>query len=233
MSDYDLYYWSVPFRGQFVRAVLAYAGRTWTEGGDAAISSLMRGPVSKMPVPFMGPPLLIDKKADFAISEMPAIVLYLGETLKLLPETASLRAMTMKIVCDANDVIDEITQDGGREMWTEKSWQSFVPRLRKWMSLWEETGERHGLQADSGCLLGEEHPGIADIVTATLWSTMADRFGSIGRILKESAPKTAALAQRVSALPALEKLAAKARDEYGDAYCGGQIEASLRKVVVD
>ena len=31
MSDYDFYYWSVPFRGQFVRAVLAYAGKTWTE----------------------------------------------------------------------------------------------------------------------------------------------------------------------------------------------------------
>lgn len=118
-------------------------------------------------------------------------------------------------------------------MWTEKSWQSFVPRLRKWMSLWEETGERHGLQASSGFLLGEEHPGIADIVTATLWSTMADRFGAIGRILDESAPKTAALARRVYALPSLEKLATKARDEYGNAYCGGQIEASLRKVVAD
>lgn len=32
MSDYDLYYWSVPFRGQFVRAVLAYAGKAWTQG---------------------------------------------------------------------------------------------------------------------------------------------------------------------------------------------------------
>jgi glutathione S-transferase len=31
-----------------------------------------------------------------------------------------LRAMTMKIVNDANDVIDEITLDGGREMWTKK-----------------------------------------------------------------------------------------------------------------
>jgi glutathione S-transferase len=78
MSDYDLYYWSVPFRGQFVRAVLAYAGKTWTEGGDATISRLMDGPVKRMPVPFMGPPVLIDKKADFAIAEMPAIVLYLG-----------------------------------------------------------------------------------------------------------------------------------------------------------
>ena len=111
MSDYDLYYWSVPFRGQFVRAVLAYAGKTWTERGDGAISKLMNGPVKQMPVPFMGPPLLIDKKADFAIAEMPAIVLYLGETLDLMPATPALRAMTMKIVNDANDVIDE---RGGR-----------------------------------------------------------------------------------------------------------------------
>jgi glutathione S-transferase len=179
MSDYDLYYWSVPFRGQFVRAVLAYAGKTWTEGGDAAISSLIDGPVKRMPVPLMGPPMLIDKKADFAIAEMPAIILYLGETLDLMPAAAALRAMTMKIVNDANDVIDEITLDGGREMWTKKRWQDFVPRLKKWMSLWEETGGRHGLKADSGFLLGGEKPGIADVVTATLWSTMADRFGKI------------------------------------------------------
>src|ERR1039457_4736885 len=138
MSDYKLYYWSVPFRGQFVRAVLAFAGKTWTEGGDDAISTLMEGPVKKMPVPFMGPPLLVDKKADFAIAEMPAIVLYLGETLNLMASTPALRAMTMKTGNDANDVIDDITLDGGRVMWTEKRWQDFVPRLKKWMSLWEE-----------------------------------------------------------------------------------------------
>ena len=40
MSDYEIYYWSLPFRGQFVRAVLAFAGKTWTEGGDAAILEL-------------------------------------------------------------------------------------------------------------------------------------------------------------------------------------------------
>lgn len=231
MSDYDLYYWSVPFRGQFVRAVLAYAGKTWTEGGDAAISELMDGPVMRMPVPFMGPPVLIDNKTSFAIAEMPAIILYLGETLDLLPATAPLRAMTMKVVNDANDVIDEITLDGGRQMWTKKRWHDFVPRLKKWMSLWEETGGRHGLTEASGFLLGGEKPGIADIVTATLWSTMADRFDKIEAILEESAPMTAALTRRIAELPPLAELAAKARQDYGDAYCGGQIEASLRKVL--
>jgi glutathione S-transferase len=130
MSDYDLFYWSVPFRGQFVRAVLAYAGKSWTEGGDAAISKMMSGSVKEMPVPFMGPPILVDRKAGFAIAQMPAIVLYLGETLDLLPATPPVRALTMKIVNDANDVIDEITLDGGRQMWTERRWHDFVPRLK-------------------------------------------------------------------------------------------------------
>jgi glutathione S-transferase len=41
--------------------------------------------VKDMPAPFMGPPMLIDKKANFAIAQMPAVVLYLGETLERNP----------------------------------------------------------------------------------------------------------------------------------------------------
>ena len=231
MSDYTLYYWSAPFRGQFVRAVLAYAGKTWEEAGDGAIAKLMEGPVKKMPVPFMGPPLLIDHRADFAIAEMPAIILYLGETLDLMPATAELRALTMKIVCDANDVIDEITLDGGRLMWSDKRWEEFVPRLKKWMSFWEETGRRYGLTTNAGLLLGGERAGIVDIVTATLWSTMMERFTKIGTILKRTAPMTAALTERVSALPPLAALAEKAREDYGGTWCSGKIEKSLRKVL--
>ena len=175
--------------------------------------------------------MLVDKKADFAIAQMPAIVLYLGETLDLLPAGPALRAMAMKVVNDANDVIDEITLDGGRQMWTEKLWREFVPRLKKWMSFWEETGRRHGLKPRSGFLLGGEAPDVADIVTATLWSTMAERFGKIEAIFEEAAPMTAALTRRIADVPPLANLAAKARKDYGDAYCGGQIEASLRKVL--
>jgi glutathione S-transferase len=231
MPNYELYYWSVPFRGQFVRAVLAFAGQDWTEGGDAKIGKFMEGPVKKMPVPFMGPPVLVDKKAGIAISQMPAIILYLGETLNLLPPSPALRALTLKLVNDANDVIDEITQDGGKQMWTEKRWKEFLPRLKKWMSLFEELGARHGLKAKSGFLLGGNQPGVADVITATLWSTMAERFPRIGAILKKSAPAVAGLTERVAALPALAALAEKAKQDYGDTYCGGQIEKTLRKVL--
>ncbi|USQ94160.1 glutathione S-transferase [Caulobacter sp. RL271] len=231
MSDYVLYYWSAPFRGQFVRAVLAHAGKSWTEGGDAEIARLMSLPVEETPVPFMGPPLLVDRKADFAVAQMPAIILYLGETLELLPATPAARALTMKMVNDANDVIDEITLNGGQLMWTPERWRDFVPRLKKWMSFWEETGRRHGLKPKSGFLLDGDAPGVADVVAATLWSTLADRFDAIEKLLEEAAPMTAALTRRVYALKPLADLAARARRDYGDTYCGGQIEASLRKVL--
>ncbi len=231
MSDFVLHYWSVPFRGQFVRAVLAQAGVSWSEAGDEAVEALMGGAVTDMPVPFMGPPMLIDRSAGVAIAQMPAILLYLGETLDLLPATPDLRALTLKIVCDANDVIDEITLDGGRQMWTEKRWRAFVPRLTKWMSLWEETGRRHGLEADSGFLLGGDVPGVADVVTATLWSTLTERFEAVDALLSEHAPLTAALSRRIADLPPLARLADQARKDYGDAYCGGKIEASLREVL--
>ena len=231
MSDYRLYYWSLPFRGQFVRAILAHAGKSWSEVNDAAIGKLMEQPVSNMPIPFMGPPVLVDNATGAAISQMPAIVFYLGETLDLLPSDPALRALTIKVVNDANDVIDELTLDGGREMWTKPKWAAFEPRLRKWMSLWEDLGRRHGLTGEAGFLLGGDAPGVADVVTATLWYTMADRFEAIRAILDDEAPMTAALTRRVAALPALADLAEKARRNYGDGYCGGQIEASLRKTL--
>lgn len=236
MTDYTLYYWSLPFRGQFVRAVLAFAQQTWTEAGDDAISRLMEGEVADMPVPFMGPPVLIHHGAgkdgaDVALSQTPAILAYLGETLGLLPPTPVGRALALKVAADANDLIDELTLDGGRQMWTAKRWAEFEPRLRKWMSIWEETGRRHGLKKTGGHLLGGDAPGLADIVTATLWTTMADRFPNLGAILEDEAPLTAALSRRVAKAPALAALAARAREEWGEAWCGGRIEASLRKVL--
>lgn len=231
MSSYELIYWSVPFRGQFVRAVLAFAGQSWTEVDDSSIAKLMNGPVSAMPVAFMGPPVLIDKGTGVAISQMPAIILYLGETLNLLPTTPALRALTLKIVNDANDVIDEMSLQGGRDMWTEARWQKTIPRIKKWMALWEETGSRHGLKNDSGFILGDDKPGIADVVTATLWTTLTDRFDKVDAVFQDAAPMTAALSRRIAALPALEALAIKARQDYGDAYCGGEIGASMATVL--
>jgi glutathione S-transferase len=231
MAEYDLYYWPVPFRGQFIRAILSFAGKDWREHDAEEIVTLMEQAPGEQPCPFVGPPLLIDHVHDVALAQMPAIALYLGETLGLLPASPAGRALTAKVVNDANDVLDEMTRDGGNQMWDRASWDAFVPRLQRWMAIFAAIGERHGLSEDKGFLLGTQQAGVADIVTATLWATMGERFPTLATMLEQSAPQIAGLTRRMQALPALERLGRTSRALYGDAWCGGQIEASLRKVV--
>jgi glutathione S-transferase len=223
----------VPFRGQFIRAILAYADKSWDEHDAGEIETLMTVAPQDQPVAFVGPPVLIDNSTGLALSQMPAIAVYLGDTLGLIADDAGARAMTGKIVNDANDVIDELTIDGGREMWTSETWGAFVPRLKRWMTIWEATGVRHGLEDDRGFLLGTESAGVADIVTGILWSTMTDRFPVIAAMLDEAAPRTAALARRMQEVPSLIALKKQSDALYGDSYCGGEIEKSLRKIASD
>lgn len=228
MADYMLIYWPVPFRGQFIRAILAHAGKTWDESDD--VGALTAASPDDQPVPFMGPPVLIDQRTGFRLSQMTAIAFYLGETLDLLPGNAEGRAMTIKIVNDANDVIDDITNDGGREIWTPDTWRAYIPRLERWMEIFEVTARHNGLILEAGFLFGAA-AGIADIVTATLWWTLGDRFPSIGERLRGKAPLIAGLTQRMATTRSFQDLIAFSNTRFGQAYCGGQIEASMRKVI--
>jgi glutathione S-transferase len=231
MSDYELYYWQMPFRGQFIRAILAHAGKRWDEFDDGAVSRVMEADVARQAIPFKGPPMIVDKHSGFALAQMPAIAYWLGETLDLLPGTVAGKALSLKVVNDANDVIDELSLDGGKQMWSAQRWQEFQPRLKRWMAIWEDTGRRHGLAAQAGYLLGGAKPGVADIVTATLWGTLADKFALIGQILDKEAPAVAGLTRRLMAEPALANLAAVSREQFGDSYCGGDIEKSMKRVI--
>ena len=231
MADYDLYYWPVPFRGQFIRAILAYAGKDWDEHGTDEIGRLMSSEPTDQPIAFMGPPVLVEARSGFALSQMPSIAIYLGDSLGFLADDPAHRALTAKIVNDANDVIDELTLDGGRQMWTEAKWQEFIPRLTRWMTIWEATATRYGVTTDRVYLLGTPKAGVADIVTSTLWSTMADRFPRIQTMLDATAPRTAALTRRMQAIPSLAALQERSFEQYGQAYCGGEIEKSLRRVL--
>jgi glutathione S-transferase len=60
---------------------------------------------------------------------------------------------------------------------------------------------------------------------------MTDRLPSLRPVLDETAPAVAALSDRIAALPEQADLRARSDAEYGDAWCGGQIEESLRAVL--
>ncbi len=85
MTDYTLYYWPLPFRGQFVRSVLAHVDATWDEAGVEAISTLRRAAPSTQSIPHMGPPVLTDHATGFSLAQTPAILGFLGSKYGLVP----------------------------------------------------------------------------------------------------------------------------------------------------
>ena len=231
MADYELHYWQMPFRGQFIRALLAWAGQRWDEFDDGAVGKTMSADVGQQAIPFKGPPMLVHKRSGFALAQMPAIAYWLGETHALLPGGLDDKACSIKVVNDCNDVIDELSLDGGKQMWSPQRWHEFQPRLKRWMAIFEETGRRHGLTAADGFLLGGAQAGVADIVTATLWGVLAERFPAIGELLAHEAPAVAGLTRRLTADPRLANLAQVSREQFGDSYCGGDIEKSMKRVI--
>lgn len=223
MPDFTLYYWPVPFRGEFVRAIFAHVGASVDEPGSDAISAMMSMDTRDQPVPHMAPPMLVDNVSGKAVAEMPAICLWLGERFELLPADPHPKALALKIVNDANDVLDEMTLDGGKAMWTDKSWADYLPRLRRWMTIWEATAEQG--------FLPDQPLGLAQIVTATLWGTMTEQLPELRPLLEAEAPQVALLTSRIRSRGTLAVQAAESRRRFGQAWCGGEIETSLRKVL--
>lgn len=232
MAAYTLYYWPLPFRGQFVRAVLAYAGVDWDEADFESVAALRAAEVADQPIPHMGPPLLHDHKAGLWLAQMPAVLDYLARQFRLLPDDAERAALTHKVIGDANDVLDNITRSGGAQMWTRGEWESFAEnRLPRWMMIFEALGTRHGLEAETGFMLGTEAPGLADLVTATLWGTMTGKLPKLDEVLQECAPLVAGLTARIAEMPEVAAMTADTDARFGDVYCGGQIEASIREML--
>ncbi len=232
MIPYELYYWPLPFRGHFIRYILAHVGSEWREPSQTELVRLKNAAVEDQPVPFMAPPLLHDTEAGVWLSQLPAIVMYLGRKHALVPADPPQAALAVKLICDANDVLDEITRFGGREMWTSASWRDFrAGRLVRWMEIFEAHGRAHGLTAEDGFLLGTEDIGLADLITAALWHTLASKLPPLGAILATHAPAVAGLTRRVAERNAIAAMLKREDARMGELYCGGQIEKSLRRVL--
>lgn len=225
MSDFTLYYWPIPFRGEFVRALLAHGGATVDEPDSDAVSAMMKMDPHDQPVPHMAPPMLMDNATGNGVAEMPAICLWLGERFDLMPDEPHLRALALKVVNDANDVLDEMTLDGGRAMWTADSWADYLPRLRRWMRIWEATAEQG--------IVPKNRFGLAHVVSATLWGVMAERLPRLRPLLDAEAPAVTRLTDHARSQGALWAQAEDSRKRFGDTWCGGEIEKSLRQAIQD
>ena len=233
-ARFTLYYWPIPFRAQFARYVLAYRGEAWDEVDVEALLDLKEAPVQDQPLPFMAPPLLYDAGADLWLSQAPAITGYLGEIFDLMPGTPEKDALTHKVLGDCIDVLQELTRNCGAAMWDEDSWAEFAAtRLPRWLEIFETVGARHGLQADHGTLLGTPDPGVADLSCAALWVTICDTLPELAPLIAGHAPNVLALSQRLGATPDISALRDDQKQRWGNLWCTGQIEASLRTVLAN
>lgn len=231
-TDYTLYYWPIPFRGQFVRAVFAHVGATWEEADMPQIMGLKMADPADQPVPFMAPPMIVDRVGGEGIAQLPAILTYLGEKYELIPESPLGRAVTAQIIGNANDVLDELTRAGGAQMWTRGEWETWIEtRMPRWMQIFEEIAHRFDMSESGGTLLGTQEIGLADLVSATLWGVMGQKLPFFAKMLAQNAPMITAHTARVNSAEVLSALAEQTDAAFGDVYCSGEIEQSIREMI--
>ncbi len=224
-SRFQLYYWPIPFRGCFVSYLFAYRDVPLLEEASFdAINDLRSRDPGEQDIPFMGPPVLRDLESDRALSQMPAIVLYVSRELGLLPEDPFDLAICMKVLMDCNDVLMEICRYNGSTMWERDEWIEFrSQRLPRWMQIFEESLKRG--------FIGRGRVSFADIGVYALFGNMTRCLRELKDDLLYHAPGIYGLCQETGSQPSLAKYVADEEERYGRRYCGGQIEASIRRML--
>jgi glutathione S-transferase len=106
---YQLHYWpDIPGRGEFVRLALEAAGADYVdvarEDGVATMQAFMADPALARP-PFACP-FLVDGKR--VIGQTPAILLYLGPKLQLVPASETDRLWVHQIQLTLADLVTEV-----------------------------------------------------------------------------------------------------------------------------
>lgn len=222
---FKLYYWPLPFRGCFVSYLFAYRDvPLLQETSFETIGELRNRPAADQDVPFMGPPVLQDLENGRALSQMPAIVLYVSADLDLLPADPFKVAMCVKVLMDCNDVLMEICRYNGSSMWTREEWTDFrSQRLPRWLQIFEESLKRG--------VIGAESVSFSDIGVFALFGNMTRCLPELRADVLENAPGIHSLCQRLGAQPSLAAFVAREEETSGKLYCGGQIEESIRKMI--
>lgn len=222
---FKLYYWPLPFRGSFISYLFAYRDVPLLEERDFdAIRKLWNQHPGEQPIPFMGPPVLVDLASDRALSQVPAIVLYVSRELDLLPEEPFELAMSIKILMDCNDLLMEICRYNGSAMWVREEWIEFrAKRFSRWLAIFEQSLERG--------YLGGDPVSFADIGVFALFGTMARCLPELDADLLEHAPGIHGLCRKIGSRASLADYVAAEARKYGRLYCGGDIEQSIRDML--
>ena len=227
-----LYYWPVPFRGDFIRILLEEADESYEEATYEEIIDLYSMAVEDQPFPAMAPPFLHDLDSDIFLGQMPVIMMYLAEKLNFLPKDPFQSAICLKLLLDSNDVLAEITNLNGMVMWEYPSWQEFREnRLKRWFEIFEQTGQKFGLGSENDYMFGGGQISVADITTYALWGTMIRCLPELRVDCQKHSPHIFELCQRIEKHPKIQSFIEDQSRNHGNLYCSGQIEKSIREML--
>lgn len=222
---FQLYYWPIPFRGCFISYLFAYRDVPLLEEASFEYNrDLMNRRPGEQDIPFMGPPVLRDLESDRALSQMPAIVLYVSRELDLMPQDPFDVALCMKVLLDCNDVLMEICRSNGATMWERDEWNRFrSQRFPRWIQIFEESIKRG--------FIGQDPVSFADIGVFALFGNMVRCLPELEADLLDHGPGIHSLCQKIGSQPSLAERVGLEERTYGKLYCGGQIEKSIRKML--
>jgi len=208
---YELFYWpNIQGRGEFVRLALEQAGAAYVDvaredGGMERLLALLDDPQASHP-PF-APPVLRD--GDLLIAQTAAILLHLGPRLKLAPANDAERLWTHQIQLTIADLVAE-AHDTHHPIDVELYYEDQRPeaqrraaafrqeRIPKFLGWLESILERN--PTGSGWLVGQDLS-YADLSAFQIVEGLGYAFPVAAARALGAAPKLAALAERVRALP--------------------------------
>ena len=137
--------------------------------------------------------------------------------------------MCMKILMDCNDILMEICRYNGSIMWERAQWVEFrAKRFPRWLAILEESLKRGFVGRDN---LSQDNVTFADIGVFALLGNMTRCLPQMDAVVLDHAPGIHALCQTIGSKPSVAACVADQADRYGDLYCGGQIEQSIRRML--
>mmetsp|Transcript_3672 Transcript_3672/g.7751 ORF Transcript_3672/g.7751 Transcript_3672/m.7751 type:complete len:166 (-) Transcript_3672:319-816(-) len=150
------------------------------------------------------------------------------------------QSLALKVLCDCNDVLGELWRANGSQklqgewvLWDQAAWNEFREgAFVDWLKQFEALALKFGCTLDAGFLLGTPNATLADLSAWSLWVTMERCLPALSKVINENAPTVMAICRRLekdkSELRALQESDSK---KWGELYCGGLIEKSIREVI--
>jgi len=228
-ADYTIYYWPIHFRAEYIKLIFIYKKVKYDLAGFQEVVALKNQEIdlSGNGANMFAPPMLHDRTIDAWIGQTPAIVSHLARQFDLLPEDSNQIWVAEKCLNDCQDICSELTRNNGSKMWEEYSdFEQFINgRFKRWLNILEANMTKYG---SNGFFCGPKIT-FADLALCACLGNMERALGEkIGNKIKEFAPNVHTL---VSNLMASSEICNHYKEVPQTPYCGGQIEASIRKMI--